>query len=237
MNMPSRQSCNNFTLIELLVVIAIIGILASMLLPALGKAREKARSITCIGNQSQIYIAFILYADDQNDFLVPAYGDVDSWTGSMYWPKRLDSYGYMKEVLNPRTRCPSYPLRTVSNYGEHYANMLYSNGSTIIAPRYVGLPQNPTPAQSKILRPESYMLLMDSVKTSGTPQMTTYVQWTGANSFGLNRVIHMRHGLKANITSGAGSVSAYSISDVAVKFLENRFDKSQDLCSVGLHAL
>jgi prepilin-type N-terminal cleavage/methylation domain-containing protein len=66
----SKGRHNGFTLIELLVVIAIIAILAAMLLPALSRAKQKAKSGTCRSNLKQLAFAWMMYCDDNRDFIV-----------------------------------------------------------------------------------------------------------------------------------------------------------------------
>ena len=76
----------------MLVVIAIIAILAALLLPALGKSKEKAQAITCAGNIKQLAVGWLLYADDNGEWLVNNHGVPETLARRQTWANNVQDW-------------------------------------------------------------------------------------------------------------------------------------------------
>lgn len=101
--MNTSQRRTGFTLIELLVVIAIIAILAAILFPVFAKAREKARQAACMSNQKQIGLAWLQYAQDNDETVVPSTAMGTSAAPNFSWPVCINPYTKSLQILS----CPS----------------------------------------------------------------------------------------------------------------------------------
>jgi prepilin-type processing-associated H-X9-DG protein/prepilin-type N-terminal cleavage/methylation domain-containing protein len=132
----SRRLSQNFTLIELLVVIAIIAILASMLLPALQQARERARATDCINKQKQIGMMLLAYAEDFGSHS-PAPFNYNEGDNLRNYAQRLWKYGYAGYGLQTADAviakvhrqflCPSLPPASTGKGHSQWVSTNFTN--------------------------------------------------------------------------------------------------------------
>jgi prepilin-type N-terminal cleavage/methylation domain-containing protein/prepilin-type processing-associated H-X9-DG protein len=192
MNPDAANRGRAFTLIELLVVIAIIAILAALLLPALSKAKQKAKASACLNNMKQIMMATKMYVDDNNGTMIPLWveqgaASMSAWTYDaatfvvqnpqhpnteyLWWPDklRLDSLLAAQNVFS----CPALTQPATLAHGESGSSK-YALGIGMNYPEYghiIPAAGNPDPvygsaAENQVTRPSQSIVFADAADIS-----------------------------------------------------------------------
>jgi prepilin-type N-terminal cleavage/methylation domain-containing protein/prepilin-type processing-associated H-X9-DG protein len=231
---PRASSPSGFTLIELLVVIAIIGILAALLLPVLARTKLKATEAACLSNEKQIATAFLMYADENNDRIVPFADGGGFWAGHLvYFAGETVDIAQSAAVNgltagNPLFRyCPNagafhcpgdvrYKLQIgiPPNVGwafDSYAKTQNVGGES--ANNYDGAGETYT-RMALMLSPSQTFTFLEQADQRGYNIGTWVIQWNVvAGSFGWNDPVAMYHGNVSTCAFADGHAEHHKWSD------------------------
>jgi len=202
----------SFTLIELLVVIAIIAILAAMLLPALNKARDRGKAISCTNNLKQLGLVMINWGDDHDGYYMAAYCNPYDWgktyppnggtvRAGLFWSNVMaDAGGYFTGYIRNLNllRCPAQGIKgsTAIYVDPDYGmNAFFGTGTDGMYSETKYYHKN-----SEMIRPTDTFILADCVPNKSIGQL--FPHWTD------DWRPYNRHGKEANFLWADGHVTA-----------------------------